>query len=133
MAKLDTDRAKFVRNDGPRVYYQARYIRDNKEINGAFWWGDLYFYHSRDPQKLPPADYVRDTMDCASEWGKPNFGNIMGFVVILLAVVQALNMGYIPGKYLPATVLMALSLCLALYENYLRRRIVATRYIGREA
>ena len=131
MVQLDTDRAKFVRNEGPRVYYQVRYIRDNKEINGAFWWGDLYFYHARDPHKLPQADYARDTMDCVGELGKPNFVTLTGFAVLLCSLLEAFHLEYLAPKYLPATLLMAVALALREYETYFRRCIQGNRVYRR--
>lgn len=63
---------KFKPDDGVRRYYRARYIPANKDINGAFFWGDLYIYHATDPSLLPPPDYDEDSALCARAWGKPS-------------------------------------------------------------
>lgn len=62
---------KFKKNDGKRVYYRVRYIDANKDIGDAFWWGDLYVYHSENPNDLPRPNYNEDAKICASKQGKP--------------------------------------------------------------
>lgn len=62
---------KFEKNEGPRVYYRVRYIDANKDIGDAFWWGDLYVYHSENPNDLPRPNYDEDAKVCASKQGKP--------------------------------------------------------------
>lgn len=62
---------KFKPNDGNRIYYRVRYIDANKDIGDAFWWGDLYVYHSEDPGTLPRPNYEEDAKVCASKQGKP--------------------------------------------------------------
>lgn len=62
---------KFEKNEGNRVYYRVRYIDANKDIGDAFWWGDLYVYHSENPNDLPRPNYDEDAKVCASKQGKP--------------------------------------------------------------
>lgn len=62
---------KFKKNEGKRVYYRVRYIDANKDIGDAFWWGDLYVYHSENPNDLPRPNYDEDAKVCASKQGKP--------------------------------------------------------------
>lgn len=62
---------KFKKNEGKRVYYRVRYIDANKNIGNAFWWGDLYVYHSENPNDLPRPNYDEDARVCASKQGKP--------------------------------------------------------------
>lgn len=62
---------KFKKNEGKRIYYRVRYIDGNKDIGNAFWWGDLYVYHSENPNELPRPNYDEDARVCASKQGKP--------------------------------------------------------------
>lgn len=62
---------KFKENEGKRIYYRVRYIDGNKDIGDAFWWGDLYVYHSENPNELPRPNYDEDAKACASKQGKP--------------------------------------------------------------
>jgi len=62
---------KFEKNEGKRIYYRVRYIEANKNIGDDFWWGDLYVYHSENPNELPRSNYNDDANICASKQGKP--------------------------------------------------------------
>lgn len=80
---------KFKKNEGKRVYYRVRYIDANKDIGDAFWWGDLYVYHSENPNDLPRPNYDEDAKVCASKLGKPR-----QMIISVLAVAWLIKQAY---------------------------------------
>lgn len=80
---------KFEKNEGKRIYYRVRYIDANKDIGDAFWWGDLYVYHSENPNDLPRPNYDEDAKVCASKQGKPR-----QLLVSVLAVAWLVKRAY---------------------------------------
>ena len=82
---------KFKKNDGPRVYYRARYLPGNKDIKGTFWLGDLYIYHSEDPAALPEPNYNEDAKAYATEFGRPNA------MLLDLAMISVIITRLLPG------------------------------------
>ena len=77
---------KFKRNEGNRVYYRVRYIDGNRDIGDAFWVGDLYVYHSENPNNLPRPNYNEDAKIFASKMGKPRSMIITTLMFLYLIV-----------------------------------------------
>lgn len=91
---------KFKKNEGSRIYYRVRYIEGNRDIGNAFWWGDLYVYHSENPNKLPHPNYDEDARVCASKQGKPH--QMILAVLASAYIVQDLVPDF--GTYPPALI-----------------------------
>lgn len=127
VAQIYEQYVKFVKNTGPRVYYRVRYIPDNKEINGAFWYEDLYFYHSTNPGELPPADYEGDSLAAAAVEGKPTVWHAIMLVVAIVLMISEIWVGYVPAPYRLMCYLGALDIfriyCMQIYWMYHAFRI----------
>lgn len=114
---------KFKPDDGVRHYYRARYIPANKEINGAFFWGDLYIYHATDPNLLPAPNYDEESVLAAREQGKPS--RLIISVLVTYHMIQDVlpNSEYLTmGEYLlyAACILAVLLWVIYLFSNLIR-------------